>query len=304
VATIHRSGDSESAMPRNEFVPPKLPQVRPKVARQSSVLNEICGDSTLAQIYASMFYLFVPTFVARLAWIGMKTTDTALLGHSGTVFLTASSLSDFWTSASGVFLNDTLLGSLCGQAYGAKNYDLVGIWLQVSLTVFSWVLIPVVIMWLSTAPILQMAVGTDVEVAKDAGYYSMVMACCLPATMLSSRLTTFFASQKITGPSSQTTPLALLLNLGLGLQFVLGIPYSNVAFGFWACPVVTTSVEWFVTAMLLVVYCGYLGSDNLSVWLCQQRWPWDQTFGGCLPLVCWQVPWEVQRWLCSMLAIA
>jgi len=32
-----------------------------------------------------------------------------------------------------------------------------------------------------------------------------------------------------------------------------------VAFGFWACPVVTTSVEWFVTAMLLVVYCGYLG---------------------------------------------
>lgn len=112
---------------------------------------------------------FVPTFVARLAWIGMKTTDTALLGHSGTVFLTASSLSDFWTSASGVFLNDTLLGSLCGQAYGAKNYDLVGIWLQVSLTVFSWVLIPVVIMWLSTAPILQMAVGTDVEVAKDAG---------------------------------------------------------------------------------------------------------------------------------------
>lgn len=112
---------------------------------------------------------FVPTFVARLAWIGMKTTDTALLGHSGTVFLTASSLSDFWTSASGVFLNDTLLGSLCGQAYGAKNYDLVGIWLQVSLTVFSWVLIPVVIMWLSTAPILHMAVGTDVEVAKDAG---------------------------------------------------------------------------------------------------------------------------------------
>ena len=49
----------KSAMPRNEFVPPKLPQVRPKVARQSSVLNEICGDSTLAQIYASMFYLFL-----------------------------------------------------------------------------------------------------------------------------------------------------------------------------------------------------------------------------------------------------
>ncbi len=62
----------------------------------------------------------------------------------------------------------------------------------------------------------------------DPGYYSMVMACCLPATMLSSRLTTFFASQKITGPSSQTTPLALLLILAL--FFFDGFGYEEIKF--------------------------------------------------------------------------
>ncbi|CAK9114145.1 unnamed protein product [Durusdinium trenchii] len=237
--------------------PPKLGQIAPKLARRRSTVNDLSGTSSLSQIYASMFLLFVPTLVARLAWIGMKTTDTALLGHAGTQFLTASSLSDFWTSMSGVFVNDSLLGSLCGQALGAKNYDLVGIWLQVSLTLFSWVLIPVVMLWLLTGPALRILVNVDAQTAHDAGYYAMVMACCLPATMLSGRLTSFFTSQKITGPSSRTTPLALILNLVLGLQFVLGIPFSGLHFGFWACPIVTSLVEWFVAAVLLVVYCGY-----------------------------------------------
>mmetsp|Transcript_34134 Transcript_34134/g.79631 ORF Transcript_34134/g.79631 Transcript_34134/m.79631 type:complete len:517 (-) Transcript_34134:63-1613(-) len=244
--------------PPTQVAPPKIGQLNPKLARTKSVFNDITGDSTLSQIYASMFFLFVPTFVARLSWIGMKTTDTALLGHSGTLYLTASSLSDFWTSMSGVFVNDALLGSLCGQAYGARNYDLVGIWLQVSLTLFSWVLIPVVALWCMTTPVLKHCFHADTDVANAAGYYAMVMACCLPATMLSSRLTTFFNSQKITGPSSKTTPIALFLNLVLGLQFVLGIPAAGIQFGFWACPVVTTTVEWFVTVMLLVVYCGFL----------------------------------------------
>ena len=247
----------KSAMPQG-VAPPKLGQIAPKVAKRRSTLNDLSEESSLGQIYGSMFALFVPTFVARLAWIGMKTTDTALLGHSGTQYLTASSLSDFWTSMSGVFVNDSILGSLCGQAYGAKNFDLLGVWLQVSLTVFSWVLIPVLILWLSTARVLEL-LGTDPEVAGLAGYYAGVMALSLPATMISSRLITFFAAQKITGPSATTTPLALLLNLLLGLQFVLGLPYGPLKFGFWACPMVTTLVEWFTTAMILVVYCGYYG---------------------------------------------
>lgn len=201
--------------------------------------------------------LFVPTFIARLAWIGMKTTDTALLGHSGTDFLTASSLSDFWTSISGVFISDSVLGSLCGQAYGAKNYDMVGTWLQISWTVFSWAAIPVFGLWCATGPVLQHGLGTDPVIAGYAGYYAIVLALCLPARMISGKLSTFFNAQKITGPSSQTTPIALVLNLVFGLQFVLGIPFSGFAFGFWACPVVTTLVEWFLVLIYVLVYCGH-----------------------------------------------
>jgi len=237
--------------------PPKQPLPQPELVRRTSSLHELSGKSSTKQIYASIFVLFVPTFIARLAWIGMKTTDTALLGHSGTDFLTASSLSDFWTSISGVFINDTVLGSLCGQAYGAKNYDMVGTWLQVSWTAFSWMVIPVFGLWCATGPVLHYALGTDEVVAGYAGYYAIVMGLCLPARLISGKLATFFNAQKITGPSSKTTPIALVLNLVFGLQFVLGIPYSGISLGFWACPVVTTLVEWFLVLIYVCVYCGY-----------------------------------------------
>lgn len=42
--------------------------------------------------------LGVPIFVAMLSWVGMKSTDTALLGHVGSDALSAAALSDLWTS--------------------------------------------------------------------------------------------------------------------------------------------------------------------------------------------------------------
>ena len=116
----------------------------------------------------------------------MKTTDTALLGHSGTDFLTASSLSDFWTSISGVFIRDSVL-PLCGQANGANNYDMVGTWLQIAWTVFSWAAIPAFGLWCIIGPALQRGLGTEPVIAGYAGYYAIVLALRLPARMISGK---------------------------------------------------------------------------------------------------------------------
>jgi len=40
--------------------------------------------------------LGVPIFLAMLSWIGMKTTDSALLGHVSADALAAAALSDIW----------------------------------------------------------------------------------------------------------------------------------------------------------------------------------------------------------------
>ena len=75
--------------------------------------------------------LSVPIFFSSLSWIAIKTTDIALIGHTGTENLAAASLADFWTACSGVFLYSRVITNLCSQAYGAGNTRLVGTWLQV-----------------------------------------------------------------------------------------------------------------------------------------------------------------------------
>jgi hypothetical protein len=74
--------------------------------------------------------LGIPIFISRLSFVGMKTTDTALLGHVSREALSASALSDLWTMCSQVLLNGRILGVLVGGAIGANNPKLAGIYLQ------------------------------------------------------------------------------------------------------------------------------------------------------------------------------
>ena len=63
----------------------------------------------------------------------MKATDTAILGHLGTndtLYLSAVASADLWTSSTGVFIQGRVLGTFVGQAIGAGNRDMAGVWLQ------------------------------------------------------------------------------------------------------------------------------------------------------------------------------
>ena len=74
--------------------------------------------------------------------------------------------------------------------------------------------------------------------------------------------------------------VAVVLNVAFGLVFVLGVPFNpnpnfnatgdvlanstlTGGFGFWACPVVTSSMEWvqFIVLMTVFVGCCKLGRD-------------------------------------------
>jgi hypothetical protein len=79
--------------------------------------------------------LFVPLFFSSLSWVAMKTTDTALLGRAGTQYLEASSLSDLWTSSTGVIIQGRVLDMFVGNSI-ATNPKMAGEWLQVGLCTY------------------------------------------------------------------------------------------------------------------------------------------------------------------------
>lgn len=59
-----------------------------------------------------------------------------LTGHLGTDYLGAAGVGNIWMIVTSNFIFNALGGTintLCSQAFGAKNYDLVGVWFQVRL---------------------------------------------------------------------------------------------------------------------------------------------------------------------------
>eukprot|EP00038_Savillea_parva_P007531 m.170802 g.170802 ORF g.170802 m.170802 type:complete len:503 (+) comp13292_c0_seq1:248-1756(+) len=241
----------------------------------SSVLER---PLTILEELKDIIALAIPLFFSQLSWVAMKTTDTALLGHSGTKFLEASALSDLWTSSTGVFIQGRVLGMFVGNSL-ATNPKTGGEWLQVSLAVLSVIAIPVIALWMLTFVVMQ-HVFKETTLAWDAWYYSAVLSACIPARILFSQITQFFSAQREMSPAVVCSVFGMIVNLIAGLILVLGIPvpyFSSTipnfsGYGFTGCPIVTTMAEYAQLGVLV----GYF-------------WKYKQLHRPCWPAAGWSM---------------
>ena len=187
--------------------------------------------------------LGVPIFVARLSWVGMKTTDTALLGHVSSEALSAAALSDLWTMCTMVLLTGQVLGVFIGGAVGAGNPKLAGIYLQVSFVVLGSMSFIVFTAWNLTEQVW-VAFGSDPEIAAMAGYYARVLSFAIPGILVFGQMSQFFSAQRIMNPEVNSASFGLLMNLVLGLIFVLGWPIKGVSAHCLLLPVLLLLLVW------------------------------------------------------------
>lgn len=215
--------------------------------------------------------LALPMATSQMAYIGMKTTGTALIGHTSSRFLTAASLSDMWMHSSLVLTSGMVMSTFASQAIGSNNKKLAGVWAHVALLVLSIASIPVMIIWCCIGPMLS-AVGAEASLIGPAEYYCFVLLSAIPARIMSHVVNQYFLAQRITRPLVVCGITALVLNLALGLLLVLGIPIPGwPGLGFALCPVVTALVEWTQLSIMIFFYCKYrqLHTD------CWPGWSWS-----------------------------
>ena len=180
----------------------------------------------------------------------MKSTDTALLGHTGGDALSAAALSDLYTMCTAVLIQGRVLGILVGQTSGADNHRLAAVYLRISCAVLSVLAVPVAISWAYTERIW-VWMGQPGDVAGMAGYYSWVFTFAIPAQMVYSQVSQYLTARRVMRPEVVTSSAGLAANLVLGLVLVLGWPVPGFAgLGFAACPIVTVVVVYIQLCIL------------------------------------------------------
>ncbi|GLD99642.1 hypothetical protein PINS_up008368 [Pythium insidiosum] len=97
---------------------------QPRVRREPPV--DVRGE------FLQLLNMALQVSLSTFARIALTSIDSAFLGHLGTSALAASSLAGVWTNVplSAVWAGASALITLCGQAWGARNGELTGIWLQ------------------------------------------------------------------------------------------------------------------------------------------------------------------------------
>lgn len=200
-----------------------------------------------------------------VSWVVMKMTDSALLGHVGSEYLSGTSVSDLYTSSSRVFLNAHVLSVFAGNAIGSGNPKMVGVWMQISLVVLAAIAVPVIVLWAVTGPVLVHVFEVNPSQAQIAWHYALILIGAIPAIIISQQITTMLESQRIMYPSVVASVIAMTLNVVLGLTLVLGVGIPGFdGYGFYACPIITASMEWVQLGVLYFVFVAWKGMHKPS----------------------------------------
>uniref|UniRef100_A0A804UL49 Protein DETOXIFICATION n=1 Tax=Zea mays TaxID=4577 RepID=A0A804UL49_MAIZE len=231
-----------------------------------------------------------PSIFTRFASFGVTVISQAFIGHIGATELAAYALVStvLMRFSNGILLGmASALETLCGQSYGAKQYHMLGIYLQRSWIILSACAVVQLPVYLFTEPLL-VALGQDPDISAVAGtvalWYIPVLFSFVWAFPLQMYLQAQIKNMIITYLAMLNLGLHLALSwlaavhLRLGLAGVMGsmvvamwIPvFGQLAFVFFGgCPLTWTGFSSAAFADLGAIVRLSLSS---GVMLCLELW--------------------------------
>ncbi|XP_050265030.1 protein DETOXIFICATION 27-like [Quercus robur] len=219
--------------------------------------EELNASSLLRQTWLESKKLWAiagPSIFSRLAMFSMTVITQSFSGHLSDLDLAAISI------ASTVIIAITfgfLLGmasaleTLCGQAYGARQYHMLGIYLQRSWIVLFSCSILLLPLFLFATPILKLMGQTD-AVAEQSGVVAMWLIPMHLSFPFQFTLQRFLQSQVKTWVLAYISGGALALHVFVSWFFVYKLRVGIVG------AALTLDFSWWVTVLGLFVYvvCG------------------------------------------------
>uniref|UniRef100_A0A0E0QM45 Protein DETOXIFICATION n=1 Tax=Oryza rufipogon TaxID=4529 RepID=A0A0E0QM45_ORYRU len=257
---------------------PESREIKGIAVKKQDDLEEIRSVGELMRLAAEenrrLWYLAGPAIFTSLAQYSLGAVTQVFAGHLTTLELDAYGMG-------------SALETLCGQAFGAKQHHMLGIYLQrswVILTAMSVILLPI---YLFATPILRFFHQDD-EIAVLAGRFSLYMIPQLFAYALNFPIQKFLQAQSKVMAMAAVSAAVLLFHVALtwlllvplrmglvGLAVALNVSWWLVVLGQLAyivmgyCPGAWNGFDWLAFTDLLSFARLSLGS---AIMICLEFW--------------------------------
>ncbi|KAM5567850.1 hypothetical protein ABKV19_015764 [Rosa sericea] len=208
------------------------------------------GRDDVIEEAKKQLWLAGPLIAVSLMQCSLQITSVMYVGHLGELPLSGASLGSSFASVTGYSIllgMGSALETLCGQAYGAKQYHMLGVHMQRGILTLLAVSIPLALIWFYTSTIL-IALGQDHEISNEAGTFNRWMMPSLFAYSLLQCLNRFLQTQNNVFPmmisSGITAFLHIIICWALCFKFGLGSKGAALAI----------SISNWVNVLLLASY--------------------------------------------------
>lgn len=197
-----------------------------------------------------LLYLAAPAVVVYMLNYVMSMATQIFCGHLGNLELAASSLGN---NGIQIFAYGLMLGmgsaveTLCGQAYGARRYEMLGVYLQRSTVLLMSTAIPLTLLYIFSKPLL-ILIGQSPEIASASAIFVYGLIPQLLAYAANFPIQKFLQAQSIVAPgayiSAVTTVIHLLLSWLAVYKFGMGLLGASLVL----------SLSWWIVVVAQFVY--------------------------------------------------
>ncbi|KAJ0393989.1 hypothetical protein ATCC90586_005247 [Pythium insidiosum] len=132
--------------------------------------------STHHHEFRELMAIALPSTVSTYCFFAISITELSVMGHLGVDQLAAVAFSQMSMDFSTLVLMQGFnagLNALCSQAFGAKNYHLLGQYAQLTAFMVTLVCVPMALLWWNLGELLVLA-GVQPHVATYARLYCRV----------------------------------------------------------------------------------------------------------------------------------
>ncbi|XP_074321706.1 protein DETOXIFICATION 16-like [Silene latifolia] len=220
--------------------------------------NEVGETNSISRVEVfeeakKQFKLAGPLIAVSILQFCIQLISIMFVGHLGQLPLSSASLGTSFASVTGLYVllgMSSALETLCGQAYGAKQYSMLGIYTQRAMLVLMLFGIPLAAVWYYTSDILILC-HQDHEIAEEAGTFNRWMIPSLFAYGVLQCLNRFLQTQNIVIPMMLTSCITALFHVPLcwALIFKLGLGIKGAA--------LANNISYWINFFLLAIYLRF-----------------------------------------------
>ncbi|KAI5580680.1 hypothetical protein BDE02_08G170000 [Populus trichocarpa] len=236
-----------------------------------------------------LWYLAGPAIFTTLCQYSLGAITQLLAGHVGTLDLAAVSVENSVIAgfSFGIMLGmGSALETLCGQAYGAGQLDMLGLYMQRSWVILNATAVILTLLYIFAGPFLKL-IGQTAEISQAAGMFSVWMIPQLFAYAMNFPIAKFLQSQSKMMVMAAIAAVAMVFHAVFSWLLML-----KLGWGLVGAAVVLNASWWFIViAQLLYIFSGTCGEawTGLSWKAFQNLWGFVRLSLASAVMLCLEV---------------